>query len=51
MTAMTIRVASEILLGEDIGQARADQFHEWMAVAGREFEFDIEVANIGRAHV
>ena len=44
MTAMTIRVASEILLGEDIGQERADRFHEWMAVAGREFEFDIEVA-------
>ena len=44
MTAMTIRVASEILLGEDIGQARADQFHEWMAVAGREFEFGIDIA-------
>jgi len=44
MTAMTIRVASEILLGEDIGQARADQFHQWMAVAGREFEFGVEIA-------
>ena len=44
MTAMTIRVASEILLGEDIGADRAEQFHEWMAVAGREFEFGPEVA-------
>jgi len=39
MTTLTIRVASEILLGEDIGRDRAAQFHEWMAVAGREFEF------------
>jgi cytochrome P450 len=44
MTAMTIRVASEILLGEDIGADRAEQFHEWMSVAGREFEFGVEVA-------
>ncbi len=42
MTSLTVRVASEILLGEDIGKARADQFHEWMAVAGEEFEFGIE---------
>jgi cytochrome P450 len=42
MTSLTIRVASEILLGEDIGKARAEQFHEWMQVAGEEFEFDIE---------
>jgi cytochrome P450 len=39
MTTLTIRVASEILLGEDIGRDRAAQFHEWMAIAGREFEF------------
>ena len=39
MTTLTIRVASEILLGEDIGRERAAQFHEWMAIAGREFEF------------
>jgi cytochrome P450 len=39
MTTLTIRVASEILLGEDVGRERAAQFHEWMAVAGREFEF------------
>ena len=39
MTAMTIRVASEILLGEDIGRERAEQFHEWMHTAGIEFEF------------
>jgi len=42
MTGLTVRVASEILLGEDIGKARADQFHEWMRVAGEEFEFGIE---------
>ena len=28
MTAMTIRVASDILLGEDIGRERAEQFHD-----------------------
>lgn len=39
MTAMTIRVASEILLGEDLGRERAEQFHEWMHIAGMEFEF------------
>ena len=39
MTTLTIRVASEILLGEDIGHDRAADFYEWMAVAGREFEF------------
>jgi len=44
MTALTFRVAAEILLGEDPGSDRADRFHEWMAVAGREFEFGIEVA-------
>ena len=42
MTSLTVRVASEILLGEDIGKARADQFHEWMRAAGEEFEFGIE---------
>ncbi len=44
MTSVTIRVASEMLLGEDIGAARARQFHEWMQTAGREFEFGYEVA-------
>lgn len=44
MTSLTIRVASEILLGEDIGSERARQFHEWMAIAGEEFEFGYEVA-------
>jgi cytochrome P450 len=44
MTSLTIRVASEILLGEDVGRERAAQFHEWMQVAGEEFEFGIEVA-------
>jgi cytochrome P450 len=39
MTTLTIRVASEILLGEDIGRDRAAEFYEWMAIAGREFEF------------
>jgi len=39
MTTLTIRVASEILLGEDIGRERAAEFHKWMAAAGREFEF------------
>jgi cytochrome P450 len=42
-TGLTIRVASEILLGEDVGADRAHQFHEWMQVAGREFEFDLDV--------
>jgi cytochrome P450 len=44
MTAVTLRVASEILLGEDVGADRAAQFHEWMAVAGRELEFGLQVA-------
>ncbi len=44
MTSVTIRVASEILLGEDIGPDRAAQFHEWMRAAGGEFEFGFEVA-------
>ena len=44
LTELTIRVASEILLGEDIGRERAEQFHEWMQVAGEEFEFGLEVA-------
>jgi cytochrome P450 len=39
MTRLTIRVASEILLGEDIGLDAADEFHGWMQTAGREFEF------------
>lgn len=39
MTTLTIRVASEILLGEDIGRKRAEQFYEWMQIAGHEFEF------------
>lgn len=39
MTALTIRVASEILLGEDLGRENAEQFHEWMQIAGAEFEF------------
>ncbi|MCY0693479.1 hypothetical protein, partial [Klebsiella pneumoniae] len=34
----------EILLGEDIGAERADEFHEWMRAAGEEFEFGPEVA-------
>jgi cytochrome P450 len=39
MTRLTIRVASEVLLGGDIGHDAADEFHEWMGTAGREFEF------------
>lgn len=39
MTRLTIRVASEILLGDDIGHGAADEFHGWMQTAGREFEF------------
>jgi len=42
MTALTVRVASEILLGEDIGLERAEQFHSWMQVAGDEFEFGLD---------
>jgi cytochrome P450 len=41
MTALTVRVASEILLGEDIGADRARQFNEWMQIAGTEFEFGL----------
>ena len=44
MTAMTVRVASEVLLGEDIGRERAERFYRWMQVAGEEFEFGLEVA-------
>lgn len=43
-TGLTIRAASSVLLGEDIGKAQADQFHEWMEAAGREFEFGYEIA-------
>lgn len=39
MTTLTIRVASDILLGEDIDRERAEQFHEWMQIAGGEFQF------------
>jgi cytochrome P450 len=39
MTTLTIRVASEILLGDDIGHEAAEEFHGWMQTAGREFEF------------
>lgn len=39
MTSLTIRVASDILLGEDIGRENAEQFHEWMQIAGEELEF------------
>ncbi|WP_435069485.1 cytochrome P450 [Haloplanus sp. C73] len=42
MTQLTVRVASEILLGEDIGPDRAAQFHEWMQTAGEEFEFGLD---------
>ncbi|MFB6206662.1 MAG: cytochrome P450 [Haloglomus sp.] len=44
MTTLTIRVASEVLLGEDIGRRMADRFYSWMAVAGDEFEFDATAA-------
>lgn len=43
MASLTLRVASEILLGEDIGRERARQFHDWMRIAGQEFEFGIDV--------
>jgi len=41
MTTLTIRVASEILLSEDIGRDRAQQFYEWMQVSGEEFELSL----------
>jgi cytochrome P450 len=44
MTTLTVRVASEVLLGEDIGRSMADRFHSWMSVAGDEFEFDASAA-------
>jgi cytochrome P450 len=44
-TGMTIRVASEILLGDDVGKERADQFHGWMQAAGEEFEFGLDAVS------
>ncbi|RNJ26808.1 cytochrome P450 [Halosegnis longus] len=44
MTTLTVRVATEVLLGKDIGRERAVEFHEWMAVAGEELEFGIDIA-------
>jgi len=43
VTGTTVRVASEILMGEDIGAERARQFYEWMEVAGRQFEFGFDL--------
>jgi cytochrome P450 len=45
MTALTLRVASEILLGEDLGPERAAEFHDWMQIAGREFEFGLDTVS------
>jgi cytochrome P450 len=45
MTALTLRVASEILLGEDLGPDRAADFHDWMQTAGREFEFGLDTVS------
>lgn len=39
MTALTLRSASEVLFGSDIGPDRAGRFHGWMQAAAREFEF------------
>jgi cytochrome P450 len=44
VTEVTVRVASEVLFGEDIGAERARRFHEWMQAAAEEFEFGFEVA-------
>jgi cytochrome P450 len=44
ITSTTVRVASEVLFGEDIGEERALEFHEWMRAAGAEFEFGLDVA-------
>jgi cytochrome P450 len=44
ITSTTVRVASDVLFGEDIGEARAREFHEWMRAAGEEFEFGLDVA-------
>lgn len=44
ITSTTVRVASDVLFGEDIGEARARRFHEWMQTAGSEFEFGMSVA-------
>jgi len=41
MTTLTIRVASEILLGEDIGRNQAQKFYKWMQVSGEEFELSL----------
>lgn len=43
MTSLTLRVASEILLGEDVGPGRARRFYDWMEIVGRQFEFGIDV--------
>lgn len=42
MTSLTIRVATEILLGDDIGEERAEEFYEWMRAAGEQFEFGLD---------
>lgn len=42
LTTITLRAVTEVLLGHDIGQRQARAFHEWMRVAGDEFEFGID---------
>lgn len=39
LTSVTLRAASAVLCGHDIGPDRARQFHRWMEAAAREFEF------------
>lgn len=43
MTVLTVRVASEILLGADLGRERARRFHDLMQVVGKEFEFGLDI--------
>lgn len=39
LTSLTLRAASAVLFGYDIGPDRAGRFHRWMQAAAREFEF------------
>ncbi|WP_331235099.1 cytochrome P450 [Natronorarus salvus] len=47
MTALTIRVAAEVLLGERLGDDRPREFHDWMQAAGTEFEFSASTLKPG----
>lgn len=41
LSALTLRAATEILLGVEMAPDRAREFYDWMQVAGRQFEFGL----------